>query len=119
MSIHKSLIGDMVMKPGDLLTTARPIRSRKTGIVLPRQGTFVSAIENLGRRLILVNFGKVGPEYLFPDEIVAQGSGLTETPAVPNSHFAMNGRYDLVVSRRILRTHFRNKIVADEIEVPS
>ena len=66
------------MKPGDLLTTTRPIRSQKTGLVLPRQGVFVSAIENLGRQLILVNFGKVGLEYLFPNEILAQGHGLNE-----------------------------------------
>ena len=69
------------MKPGDLLTTTRPIRSQKTGVVLPRQGTFVSAIENLGRQLILVNFGKVGVEYLFPDEILAQGPEVSENLA--------------------------------------
>jgi hypothetical protein len=66
------------MKPGDVLTTTRPIRSQKTGIVLPRQGVFVSAIENLGRQLILVNFGRVGLEYLFPNEILAQGPGFNE-----------------------------------------
>ena len=71
------------MKPGDLLTTARPIRSQKTGVILPRQGTFVSAIENLGRQLILVNFGKVGPEYLFPNEILAQGPDTNPSRAVP------------------------------------
>jgi hypothetical protein len=27
-------------------------------------------VENLGRQLILVNFGSAGEEYLFPDEIV-------------------------------------------------
>lgn len=59
------------MKPGDVLTTIRPIRSQKTGVLLPRQGIFVDAIENLGRLLILVNFGKAGQEYLFPDEIMA------------------------------------------------
>ena len=41
------------------------IRSHKTGIVLPREGVFVRAIENLGRQLILVNFGKAGEEYLY------------------------------------------------------
>jgi hypothetical protein len=58
------------MSPGDLLKTNKPIRSQKTGMVLPREGTFVSAIENMGRHLILVNFGAAGFEYLFPDEIL-------------------------------------------------
>ena len=71
------------MRPGDVLTTTRPIRSQKTGVVLPPQGIFVSAIENLGRQLILVNFGKVGLEYLFPNEIVAQSVGVDESLAAP------------------------------------
>jgi hypothetical protein len=58
------------MTAGDYLRTIRPIRSQKTGIMLPREGTFVRAVENLGRQLILVNFGSAGEEYLFPDEIV-------------------------------------------------
>ena len=58
------------MKTGDLLKTNRPIRSQKTGIILPREATFVRAVDNLGRRLILVNFGPAGEEYLFPNEIV-------------------------------------------------
>lgn len=57
------------MKPGDTLLTNKPIRSQKTGVVLPRQGVFVSATENLGRQLILVNFGNAGQEYLFPNEV--------------------------------------------------
>jgi hypothetical protein len=62
------------MTAGDLLNTTKPIRSQKTGVILPREGTFVRTVENLGRQLILVNFGTAGEEYLFPDEIV------TETP---------------------------------------
>jgi hypothetical protein len=58
------------MRPGDLLKTSKPIRSQKTGVMLPREGTFVRAIENMGRELILVNFGPAGDEYLFPEEIV-------------------------------------------------
>jgi hypothetical protein len=58
------------MNPGDLLKTTKTIRSHKTGIVLPREGVFVRAIENLGRQLILVNFGKAGEEYLFPEEVL-------------------------------------------------
>jgi hypothetical protein len=60
------------MRPGDPLKTSRPIRSQKTGTLLPREGTFVRAVENLGRELILVNFGTAGDEYLFPEEILAE-----------------------------------------------
>ena len=62
------------MRPGDPLKTNKPIRSQKTGTVLPREGTFVRAIENMGRQLILVNFGTAGEEYLFPDEILPEPS---------------------------------------------
>lgn len=58
------------MKPGDPLKTSKPIRSQKTGVMLPREGTFVRAVENMGRQLILVNFGPAGDEYIFPDEIL-------------------------------------------------
>jgi hypothetical protein len=57
------------MSPGETVKTTKPIRSQKTGVLLPRQGTIVRAIENLGRQLVLVNFGPAGEEYLFPDEI--------------------------------------------------
>jgi hypothetical protein len=62
------------MSPGDPLRTSKPIRSQKTGTILPRDGTFVRAVENMGRQLILVNFGPVGEEYLFPDEITPEPS---------------------------------------------
>ena len=62
------------MKTGDSLKTIKPIRSQKTGIILPREGTFVRAVENLGRQLILVNFGTAGEEYLFPDEIIVESA---------------------------------------------
>ncbi|MGH7797468.1 MAG: hypothetical protein ACREQ2_21630 [Candidatus Binatia bacterium] len=60
------------MSPGDLLITVKPIRSQKTGVVLPREGTFVRMVENMGRQLILVNFGAAGYEYLFPDEVLPE-----------------------------------------------
>lgn len=60
------------MKPGDPLKTSKPIRSQKTGVMLPREGTFVSAVENMGRQLILVNFGPAGNEYIFPEEIMLE-----------------------------------------------
>jgi hypothetical protein len=59
------------MKTGDSLKIVKLIRSQKTGVLLPREGTFVRDIENLGRKLILVNFGSAGEEYLFPNEILA------------------------------------------------
>jgi hypothetical protein len=62
------------MSPGDLLKTSKPIRSQKTGVVLPREGTFVRMVENMGRQLILVNFGKAGYEYLFPEEILPEAA---------------------------------------------
>jgi len=62
------------MKPGEHLKTIKPIRSQKTGVVLPREGTFVRAIENMGRQLILVNFGSAGEEYLFPDELAIEAN---------------------------------------------
>jgi len=60
------------MKPGDSLKTTKPIRSQKTGSLLPREGIFVRSVENMGRQLILVNFGTEGEEYLFPDEVVSE-----------------------------------------------
>ena len=62
------------MSPGDLLKTSKPIRSQKTGVVLPREGTFVRIVENMGRQLILVNFGHAGYEYLFPEEILPEAA---------------------------------------------
>jgi hypothetical protein len=64
------------MTAGDILMTTKAIRSQKTGVILPRQGTFVRTVQNLGRELILVNFGSAGEEYLFPDEIVQAPAAL-------------------------------------------
>ena len=63
------------MKTGDVLRTAKVIRSQKTGVLLPRQGVFVRGIENLGRKLILVDFGPAGEEYLFANEVVDDTKG--------------------------------------------
>ena len=64
------------MSPGETVKTTKPIRSQKTGVLLPREGTIVRALENLGRQLVLVNFGSAGEEYLFPDEIQAVGESI-------------------------------------------
>jgi hypothetical protein len=45
------------------------IRSQRTGLILPRDGIFIGARENLGRTLILVDFGEAGTEYFLPHEI--------------------------------------------------
>ena len=60
---------ETTMKTGDSLKITTLVRSQKTGVLLPRQGTFVREIENLGRKLILVDFGSAGEEYLFLNEI--------------------------------------------------
>ena len=70
--VNKATEADM--RPGDALKTIKPIRSQKTGVLLPREGVFVRAIENMGRKLILVNFGPAGDEYLFPEEVLAEPS---------------------------------------------
>ncbi len=44
------------------------VRSQKTGMILPNEGTLVSVTENLGRRLFLVAFADGNSEYLFDDE---------------------------------------------------
>jgi hypothetical protein len=57
------------MKAGDKIRTIMSIRSQRTGLILPRDGIFLSARENIGRTLILVDFGESGTEYLLPHEI--------------------------------------------------
>jgi hypothetical protein len=57
------------MKPGEKIRTIMSLRSQRTGLILPRHGIFVSARENIGRTLILVDFGEAGAEYLLPHEI--------------------------------------------------
>ena len=43
---------------------------------MPRQGTFIRHVENLGRKLILVDFGSAGEEYLLPNEILDEPHGV-------------------------------------------
>ena len=58
------------MKTGDALRTTKVIRSQKTGVLLPRRGTFVRDIENLGRTLILVDFGSEIDQDQCPSQIL-------------------------------------------------
>ena len=54
------------------------IRSAKSGLLLPREGILVKIVENLGRNLILIDFGKGMTEYLFEHEIkVSTGAEAT------------------------------------------
>ena len=57
------------MKTGLKLNLTTTIRSAKTGMLLPREGTLVSVTENLGRTLLLVEFEDGRAEYLFEDEV--------------------------------------------------
>ena len=74
------------MKTGDSLKTTKVIRSQGTGVLLPRRGTFVRDIENLGRKLILVDFGSAGKEYLFPNEVLDENATFNGS-----SHKERNG----------------------------
>ena len=60
------------MKQGDKIRISKTIRSHQTGLVLPREGIFLGAIENIGRTLLLVDFGKAGKEYIFDYEVETQ-----------------------------------------------
>jgi hypothetical protein len=60
------------MKVGLKLNLTKTIRSAKTGMLLPREGTLVSVTENLGRTLLLVEFEGGQAEYLFENEVEAQ-----------------------------------------------
>ena len=57
------------METGIKLNITKPIRSPKTGMFLPREGTLVSVTENLGRTLLLVEFEHGQHEYLFDYEV--------------------------------------------------
>ena len=57
------------METGIKLNLTKTIRSAKTGMLLPREGTLVSVTENLGRTLLLVEFAEGQHEYLFECEV--------------------------------------------------
>lgn len=61
-----------VMKQGDKIKINKIIRSHQTGLLLPREGIFLSAIENIGRTLLLVDFGEAGKQYIFDHEVETQ-----------------------------------------------
>ena len=57
------------METGIRLNVTRSIRSSKTGMLLPREGTLLWVTENLGRTLLLVEFEGGQHEYLFAHEV--------------------------------------------------
>jgi hypothetical protein len=60
------------MQPGEKLNLTRTVRSAKTGMLLPKEGTLVSMTENLGRTLLLVEFASGQHEYMFENEVEIQ-----------------------------------------------
>ena len=68
------------MKTGLKLSLVKTIRSAKTGMLLPREGTLVSVTENLGRTLLLVEFEGGQSEYLFENEVEMRDDSTGSCP---------------------------------------
>ena len=65
------------METGIKLNVTKTIRSSKTGMFLPREGTLVSVTENLGRTLLLVEFADGQHEYLFDHEVEVKSGNVS------------------------------------------
>ena len=65
------------METGAKINLTRAIRSAKTGMFLPREGTLLSMTENLGRTLLLVEFESGQHEYLFECEVRLQSESVS------------------------------------------
>ena len=65
------------METGAKINLTRAIRSAKTGMSLPREGTLLSMTENLGRTLLLVEFESGQHEYLFECEVRLQSESVS------------------------------------------
>ena len=65
------------METGAKINLTRAIRSAKTGMILPREGTLLSMTENLGRTLLLVEFESGQHEYLFECEVRLQSESVS------------------------------------------
>jgi len=70
----------LFMETGAKLNLTRTIRSAKTGMLLPREGTLLSMTENLGRTLLLVEFENGQHEYVFEHEVEFK-NGTASRPA--------------------------------------
>ena len=77
------------METGIKLNITKTIRSSKTGMFLPREGTLVSVTENLGRTLLLVEFGDGQHEYLFEYEVELKNGNTSRQQygAAADAHF--------------------------------
>ena len=65
---------EVFMQPGVKLILTRTIRSSKTGMILPKEGTLVAVTENLGRTLLFVEFENGQSECLFENEVEFQSN---------------------------------------------
>ena len=65
------------METGAKINLTSAIRSAKTGMLLPREGTLLSMTENLGRTLLLVEFESGQHEYLFECEVRLQSESVS------------------------------------------
>jgi hypothetical protein len=65
------------METGAKINLTRAIRSAKTGMLLPREGTLLSMTKNLGRTLLLVEFESGQHEYLFECEVRLQSESVS------------------------------------------
>ena len=65
------------MQTGVKLNLTKTIRSSKTGMILPKEGTLVSVTENLGRTLLFVQFENGQSECLFENEVEFQSNTLS------------------------------------------
>jgi hypothetical protein len=79
---------EVFMQPGEKLNLTRTIRSAKTGMLLPKEGTLVSMTENLGRTLLLVAFEGGQHEYVFEYEVELKDCNASRQKhsAVGNAH---------------------------------
>ena len=64
-----SALESAAIAAGEKLRLKKIVRSQKTGMILPKEGTLVDITENFGRRLLLVAFADGNCEYLFDDEV--------------------------------------------------
>jgi hypothetical protein len=81
------------MEAGVKLNLTRTIRSAKTGMLLPREGTLVCITQNLGRTLLLVEFEDGQNEYLFENEVELKDSeSHEEYIAISKTHFSWPAR---------------------------
>jgi hypothetical protein len=65
---------EVFMQAGVKLNLTRTIRSSKTGMILPKEGTLVAVTENLGRTLLFVEFENGQSECLFENEVEFQSN---------------------------------------------